>query len=205
MLKPLTLARTSGLALILAAGVAVAPAFAQMSSGSMSAPHGRFSSAHSYTGQPDLALTLSMVMAGGGPKDFSSTKLVGVLAGAQTKAEVAKLQKQFGGDNVTSFLDVFNFVVNDALKIATDKGVKLPSAPSPSPNDGKALAAALYKAGVTTDGKYDVEVMLDKLVSHPIHVQVMNDIDAKFGAKADGNYHAVLTQAMEDLKAAYGL
>ena len=58
---------------------------------------------------------------------------------------------------------------------------------------------------MTADGKYDVEVMLDKLVSHPIHVQVMDDIDKKFGAKADGNYHAVLTQAMLDLKTVYGL
>ena len=47
--------------------------------------------------------------------------------------------------------------------------------------------------------------MLDNLVSHPIHVQIMNDIDAKFGGTADGNYHAVLTQAMTDLKAAYKL
>jgi len=33
----------------------------------------------------------------------------------------------------------------------------------------------------------------------------MNDIDAKYGGPADGNYHAVLTQAMNDLKAAYKL
>jgi hypothetical protein len=47
--------------------------------------------------------------------------------------------------------------------------------------------------------------MLDHLVSHPIHVQVMDDIDQKYGRSADANYHVVLTQAVLDLKAAYKL
>jgi hypothetical protein len=75
----------------------------------------------------------------------------------------------------------------------------------PAPTDGKALSAALYTAGVTPAGRFDVEYMLDTLVTHPIHVQVMNDIDAKYGVAADGNYHAVLTQAIYDLKSAYKL
>ena len=95
-------------------------------------------------------------------------------------------------------------MVNDSLVIVKNKAIKLPSTPDPSPSDGKALATALYKAGVT-NGSYNVVYMLDMLVSHPIHIQVMDDIDAKYGAKADGNYRAVLTQAMLDLKAAYGL
>jgi hypothetical protein len=45
--------------------------------------------------------------------------------------------------------------------------------------------------------------MLDRLVSHPIHVQVMLDIDKKFGRYADANYHTVLQTAMTDLKTAY--
>lgn len=168
-------------------------------------PHARFSSATSYTGAPDLPLTLSMIVAGGGPKHFESTKLVGTLAGPNTKAEVAALTKKFGANNVKSFLTVFNFVVADSLKIVTQKKVPLPAKPEPSPSDGKALAAALYTAGVNSDNKYNVEVMLDKLVSHPIHDKVMDDIDAKYGQKADANYHVVLTQAMLDLKAAYKL
>lgn len=164
----------------------------------------RFSHAGVYSGAPDLPLTLSMIVAGGGAKHFKSTTLVGVLAGAKTKAEVAKLSKQFGADKVASFLTVFDFVVSDSLKIVTEKKVPLPKQPRPDPKDGKALAAALYTAGVV-DGRYNVEIMLDKLVSHPIHVQVMDDIDAKYGRSADANYHVVLTQAMLDLKAAYGL
>jgi hypothetical protein len=164
----------------------------------------RFSEATVYSGAPDLPLTLSMIVAGGGPTDFKSANLVGTLAGTNTKAEVAKLTKQFGAANVQSFLTVFDFVVADSLKIVTAKKIPLPNQPKPDPKDGKALSAALYGGGVT-DGRYNVEIMLDKLVSHPIHVQVMDDIDAKYGRSADANYHVVLTQAILDLKATYGL
>ncbi|MGH7728682.1 MAG: hypothetical protein ACREM2_07830 [Vulcanimicrobiaceae bacterium] len=182
---------------LIAAGAAV-PSLAAMQ-------HARFSDAPVYTGAPNLPVTLSMIVAGGGPSDFNSAKLVGVLAGADTSAEVAKLTKQFGGANVTSFLTVFNFVVNDSLAKVTAAKVPLPSQPDPSPTDGKALSGALYNLGTLPSGGWDVEYMLDHLVTHPIHVAVMNDIDAKYGRKADANYHAVLTQAMQDLKSAYGL
>jgi hypothetical protein len=199
--------RSCTLAMALVAGATIVAStlpsaiFAQTSA---DAPKARFSDVNAYTGKPDLPVTVSMVVAGGGPSSFDSTKLVGVLAGDKTSAEVASLQKKFGEENVKSFLTVFNFVVNDALKYVTEAKIALPQ-PSPDPKDGKALAAALYKLGVNPAGSFDVEYMLDGLVSHGIHVKVMDDIDAKYGAKADGNYHAVLTQAMTDLKSAYGL
>jgi hypothetical protein len=189
------------------AAVALAAAAALVSTHAPAfADNARFSQAVSYTGAPALPLTLSVVEAGGGPSSFDSTKLVGVLAGDKTSAEVASLQQKFGADNVASFLEVFNFVINDSLAKVTAAKVALPSAPLPSPADGKALAAALYTQGIDPGTKsFDVEYMLDGLVTHPIHVAVMDDIDAKYGAKADGNYHAVLTQAMLDLKSVYGL
>ena len=69
-----------------------------------------------------------MIEAGGGPSAFDSTKLVGVLAGAKTSAEVASLQQKFGADNVKSFLEVFNFVVNDSVAKVTAAKVALPGA-----------------------------------------------------------------------------
>jgi hypothetical protein len=164
----------------------------------------RFSDAAVFSGAPDLRVTLSMIVAGGGPAHFKSTALVGTLAGAKTEAEVAKLTKQFGAKQVASFLTVFDFVVADSLKLVAQKKIPLPKQPKPDPKDGKALSAALYTAGVV-DGGYNVEKMLDRLVSHPIHVQVMDDIDQRYGRDADGNYHAILTQAVLDLKAAYKL
>ncbi len=182
-------------ALLVTAGGFVATARAD-------APRARFSNVLSYVGAPDLPLTLSMIEAGGGPSDFQTPKLVGVLAGASTAAEVKKLTGEYGAKDVTSFLDVFDYVVSDSLRLATQAHVALPSSPDPSPADGKALAEALYNAGMSPQG-FDVEYLLDRLVSHPIHVQVMLDIDKKYGRYADANYHTVLQTAMTDLKAAY--
>lgn len=158
-----------------------------------------------FTGSPNLPLTLSMVIAGGGPAHFKTTTLVGVLAGPNASAEVAKLTKQYGAAGVKQYLAVFDFVVTDALKRATEAGVKLPAAPSPNPKNGKALATALYKAGTDPSTGYNVEYMLDRLVSHPIHDQVMDDIDAKFGKNADAIYHSVTGVVFQDLKKAYNL
>jgi hypothetical protein len=157
-----------------------------------------------YTGAPALAVTLSMVEAGGGPSNFSTVTLLKKLTGDSFGAEVAKLTKQYGKEQVDQFLKTFDFVVNDSLRIVTEKKIALPSKPNPDPNDGRALAAALWSAGQTGEG-FNVEVMLDRAVSHPIHVQVMKDIDAKYGIGIDAQYHAILTTAMKDLAAAYQL
>lgn len=163
----------------------------------------RFSGPGVYTGPPALPVTLSMIMAGGGPSNFQTVTLVQTLAGSKADAEVASLKAKFGADKVTHFVTIFPFVVSDALKIAKAKGVALPSAPNPDPKDGKALAKALWEAG-QTGHSFNVEVMLDRAVSHPIHDQVMTDIDAKYGVAQDADYHAVLNQAMHDLAAVYG-
>jgi len=194
-------------ALLGALTAATLPAAAQNTMGGMPMSHARYSGAPVFSGSPTLPLTLSVVVAGGGPANFDSAKLVGVLAGPLTDAEVKKLSGQFGPDNVGSFLKTFNFVIADALRLVKQNNIALPSTPLPAPNDGKALSAALYTAGVTPAGNFDVEYMLDHLVSHPLHVQIMDDInnDPALGTRADGNYHAVLTQAMLDLKSAYNL
>jgi hypothetical protein len=115
-------------------------------------------------------------------------------------AEVGKLTKQYGAAKVKSWLTVFDYAVDDALGIATKAGVKLPKGNLA----GKQLAATLVKAGLDKDGTFYVEYMLDKAVSHKIHVAVMDDIDKKYGAAADSNYHAVTNQAMYDLAHALG-
>ena len=157
-----------------------------------------------YTGAPALAVTLSMVEAGGGPNNFSTVTLLKTLTGPLFDPEVAKLTKQYGKAQVAQFLKTFDFVVADSLKIVGEKKIALPSQPNPNPKDGKALATALWQAGQSGEG-FNVEVMLDRAVSHPIHVQVMKDIDAKYGLAADAQYHAILTTAMKDLAAAYHL
>jgi hypothetical protein len=120
---------------------------------------------------------------------------------------MASLTKRFGVDDVASFVRTFDYAITDSLAQATAAGIELPPTPMPDPGDGKALSAALYAAGVAPHGGYDVEYMLDALMTHVIHVAVMNDIDAnpELGPRADANYHAVLGQTMQDLKATYKL
>src|SRR5262249_46538811 len=119
----------------------------------------RFSGPGIYTGKPALPVTLSMVIAGGGPSDFQTVTLVKVLAGSKADAEIASLKAKFGADKVTNFVTIFPFVISDALKIAKEKGVALPAEPKPDPKDGKALAQALWLAG-QTGHSFNVEVML---------------------------------------------
>jgi hypothetical protein len=160
----------------------------------------------SYRGTPDLALAVSLVTAGGGPEHFDAGKLIGVLAGPNTDAEVAKLTKQYGAENVKAFLSTFTYAINDTLKFITAHKIALPS-PSPDPTDGKALSAALYKAGIMPDGRFDIGYMLEHAISHEGHVAIMKDMneDPSIGPRTNAMFHVILTQAMKDLKAAYGL
>jgi hypothetical protein len=179
------------------------PALAVASSPIVDQPS-RFSGPGVYTGAPALRVTLSMVEAGGGPTKFDSVNLVKDLTGPKFNAEVGKLTSEYGKEKVGNFLQVFNFIVADTLKIVTAKHIALPSSPSPDPKDGKALAAALWSAGQTAHG-FNVEVMLDRAVSHPVHDRVMSDIDKKYGIAADADYHAILNTAMHDLASTYDL
>jgi hypothetical protein len=153
-----------------------------------------------YTKSPDLPTTIALVDAGGGPGRFSTVAALTSLVGAElTNKEVAKLTAQYGKESVGSFVTVFDFAVDDAAKIAIAAGVKFP-APQLS---GQKLAAQIVRDG-TVDGTFWTGYMLDHLVTHTIHDQVMDDIDAKFGAPADANYHKIWNQAMYDLAQALG-
>jgi len=173
-----------------------------MMSGAM---HGRFGGPV-YSGAPALGVTAALVMAGGGPAKFSTAAALTTMLGKSTvTAEVAKLSKQYGAAEVRQWLKTFDFAVDDSLKIATAAGIKLP--PADPKMTGKALATALVTAGKDADGVFQIEYLLDKAVSHKIHVQVMNDIDAApgLGKKADLDYHMISNQAFYDVGDALGV
>jgi hypothetical protein len=154
-----------------------------------------------YKGAPDLQAAISLVTAGGAPGNFSLVKAVTAMAGAKVaNAEVAKLTKQYGAAKVASFVAVQNFAVNDAVKIATAAGVKFPS---PTLH-GAALAKRVVGLGLV-NGTYYEGTQLDHLVTNKIHEAVMDDIDQKFGAAADANYHRIADQAHYDLAKALGV
>ena len=154
-----------------------------------------------YTGAPALTVTASLIEAGGGPEGWSFVKAVTSIAGEKTaNAEVAKLTKQYGKTRTGRFVQVFDFAVADALKIATSAGVTLPKGNL----EGKALGAALIGAGEDSKGVFYTEFLLDKALSHGIHMKVMDDIDKKFGEPADKDYHRISNQAHYDLGKALG-
>ncbi len=166
--------------------------------------HGRFGGPI-YDGAPALNVTSALVAAGGGAAKYSTAAALVSMLGADTvNSEVAKLTTQYGKDEVTTWLKTFDFAVADSLKIATAAGVTLP-APS-SDLTGVALAKTLVSAGTAPDGTFQIEFLLDKAVSHKIHVQVMNDIDANpdLGKLADLRYHEISNQAFYDVAQALG-
>jgi hypothetical protein len=150
-----------------------------------------------YHGQPDLKATAALVKAGGGADNFDFKKaLVSMLGSDTANAEIDKLNKQYGKDEVSKRLDGLTFVVTDALKRATEAGVKLPEAPSDL--KGKDLAKRLVKDGTAPDNTFWAGYLFDHTVSHKVHNQVMADADAKTSHEADGNSHKLLNQLMYD-------
>jgi hypothetical protein len=155
-----------------------------------------------YDGAPALNVTASLVKAGGGPDNFSITTALTSMVGEDTfKGEVASLTKRYGEKRVMRFVEVFNFAVKDALGKATAAGVTLPEADL----SGKELASTLVKAGMDDNHVFWTCFLLDKALSHKIHVAVMNDIDQKFGVETDQDYHRISNQAHYDLGKALGV
>ncbi|HET8941216.1 MAG TPA: hypothetical protein VFN13_04435 [Rudaea sp.] len=157
-----------------------------------------------YHGEPALGATAALVKAGGGAENFTFDKaLVSMLGEKTVNDEVAKLQKQYGEKSVTDFINGMTFAVKDGLKRVAEQGITLPEAPADL--TGTALAKALVEAGTTPDGTFWSGYLFDKALSHPIHMAVMADIDAKSDHAADENTHKLLNQAMYDVAQALGM
>lgn len=156
-----------------------------------------------YHGEPELAATAALVKAGGGADKFDfATALVAMLGQDTVNKEVAKLNKQYGEQAVKTFLGGMTFAVQDALKRATEQGIKLPA---PADLSGAKLAGGLVKLGTAPDGTFWSGYLFDHTISHGLHNQVMADIDAKFGMQADATTHKILNQAMFDVAQALGM
>lgn len=156
-----------------------------------------------YSGAPELNVTAALVEAGGGAENFSFAKaLVSMLGEKTVNGEVAKLQKQYGKDEVNTFITGMDYAVKDGLKRATEAGVKLPAAPADL--HGVALARTLVVAGTAPDGVWWSGYLFDHALSHNLHNQVMEDINANVSPQADMTTHKLLNQAMFDVAHALG-
>lgn len=182
---------------LLSCGVAAAAGGSMMMSGSMDRYGGP-----SYMGSPNLAATAAFVQAGGGAGHFSFQKALNSMVGDKmVDGEVGKLEKQYGKRAVMQWLATWNFAVENSLQTAMKAGVTIPA---PADVHGKALAAALVKAGTGANGVFWTGDMLDHTISHKIHDSTMDAIDSKYSPKADAMYHKITNQAMYDLAHALG-
>jgi len=150
-----------------------------------------------YNGSPIGDVTAELLAIGGTPGNFSSVRTLNTLVGADTvTAEVKNLQARYGPDAVDRFIKVFDYTVNDAWSRAGKDNVAFPPAATLSDHD---VAVALVQAGTAGDGTFWTGLMLDKLVSHKVHDQVMVDIDAKYGEPADASYHKIANRLFYDI------
>lgn len=156
-----------------------------------------------YLGKPALPVTVALIQAGGGAGNFSLVTALNHMLGHKTvKAEVAKLTQQYGAERVHDWINAINFYVHDTLQIVKAKGIALPA---PADLSGTELARALVKAGTAPDGTFWAGRLFDVAVSHPIHIQLMNDADAQYGGMWDANAHKVTNQAFYDVAQALGM
>ncbi len=159
-----------------------------------------------YKGTPDLALTSALVQAGGGPSGFNGSRFFGILLGPNSP-EMHAFQNRFGAARVTRFAHTLTYAIDDSLRVATAAGVKLPPPASRVANDGALLCAGLTRDGVLTDGRFDVGYMLEHLVTRPVHVAIMHDINANpsYGRRTNADFHVMLSAAIVGCRTKYGL
>lgn len=146
-------------------------------------------------------MTRAMLSAGGWPGDYTTMNLIATLAGSRQNDIVVKLVRRFGAPAVKTFIQTSDFGVADALRHFAQSGIVLPATPQPDPKDGEALVTALYEAGTLPDsGKFDVECMLDRLLSHRVHALVANEIVERYGVAASASADRVLLELLKQLQ-----
>jgi hypothetical protein len=163
--------------------------------------HGR------YNGAPDLPLLAAMVAAGGGARHFHAATLTAVLTGEHHAAAVAQLDAEFGAPRIARYFSTLDSFVDDALGAAQAQHLALPPPAPVLTRDPEELAASLRAAGVMPDGRFDVGYFIEHLISRPIHIAVMHQVDAdpKIGPAPNADMHVILTAEMNDLKSLYHL
>jgi hypothetical protein len=151
-----------------------------------------------YGGAPNLALAVALVKAGSGPHGFSSHTLFAHMFGAKSAAENSALKERYGFDQLAEYFGVMDFTIGDILRIAEEHHITLPAADPTASASPAALAASLYRAGIIPDGRYDVGYMIERLMTHPLHHELMRDIDSRFKPEVNASFHEILTTVVVD-------
>lgn len=142
----------------------------------------------------NAALLSSVAALGGGADHFSGAAFRRALSAPAANEDQA-LRTALGPAVVDRFDEVFTYVVLDGVGTMKRSGKPLPP---PSSTDAKAVAAALYQAGLH-DGAFDVERLFDTLFSSAVHNHAMVAVGRKYGASGETAYHVVFGRLVQDL------
>lgn len=149
-----------------------------------------------YHGAPDLKLTVDLVTAGTGPNGFDTKVLFKNMYGDSMAAEAAKLTTQYGAASVSDFFTLMDFSIADVVRMAQRDNVALPAADAPlSPIK---LNRSIVLIGHSPNGKYDVGYMLERLISHKYHHELMMDLDSHFSQERVATFHSILGTVVTD-------
>jgi hypothetical protein len=140
------------------------------------------------------ALLSAVVVLGGDVEHFSAARFRKAI---ETEEGERRLTASVGVQAIGRFDRVFTFVVMDSLETMRRHGVKLP-APDPDPKNVRAVAAALYRAGLQ-DGSFTVERLFDVLFSPGAHAHAMLSVARTYGVEGETAYHVVFAKLVSDI------
>lgn len=153
-----------------------------------------------YKGTPDLKLTVDMVTAGSDKNGFDTKVLFAQMYGDGMPTEAARLTHIYGTGPVTNFFDLMNYTVADVLRMVKRDKVPLPPADNPiEPQqfDKNLVAAGMVHAG-RRGGHYDVGYMIEHLITHKYHHELMMDLYHKYPRNEVASFHSVLASVVKD-------
>ncbi len=147
-----------------------------------------------YAGAPDLALTVRFITTGSESDGFHARTLFARAFGVKWPKEEARLRQRYSAQRVRDCEALLDYAIADAVRVVKRDGVALP----PAQAGAQPLPVALWTAGLTPSGRYDVGYMLERLITHPYHHEIMRDLDARFGPRINASFHIVLASIVED-------
>ncbi len=152
--------------------------------------------AHHYQGDPNLQLTVDLVTAGSGDHGFDTKLLFSRMYGDRMPAEARRLTQLYGTLPVSNFFTLMDFTIADVLRIVQRDHVPLPKADDPLVP--ATIERNLVAAGKTPSGNYDVGYMIEHLITHKYHHELMMDLYKKFPSREVGSFHTVLASVVQD-------
>lgn len=148
-----------------------------------------------YHGPPDLALAARLFQAGNGPHGYHTKNLFVRLYGVDAAREKEQLVQRYGARDVAAFFPMLDYSVYDIVRLATTVAHARIPVVSARQNPA-ALQRDLIRAGTVPDGRYDVGYMLERMMTHPLHHMLMQDLDAVYGPRENGTFHEMLASVV---------